>query len=202
MKNPTLTSATVALAAAAIVIPVQSAQAKVNFGSELNPTIQPSNSLPGLACDQMDPSTTCSFVMNEAYGRPDGGEMAPVAGTLKRVRVISGGAGSFQLQLVKAREVGGVWQAKVKAEGPQITVTGQSQANWDTDNYKVESFKVNMPIKKGWRLSMKSTTTSAVRCSSGGDNTLLFQPPLTPGSGFRPATGDDGCWTLIEGVIK
>ena len=140
--------------------------------------------------------------MNEAYGRPDGGEMAPVAGTLKRVRVISGGAGSFQLQLVKAREVGGVWQARVKAEGPQITLTGQDQANWDTDNYKVESFKVNMPIKKGWRLSMKSNTTSAVRCSSGGDNTLLFQPPLTSGSGFQAATSDDGCWTLIEGVIK
>lgn len=175
---------------------------KVKFGSVLNPTIQPSNSLPGLYCDQMNPATTCSFVMNEAYGRPDGGEKSPAKGTLKKVKVIAGGAGSFQLQLVKAKEVAGVWQAKVKAQGPVITVEGQDQANLDSDSYKVEAFKVNMPIKKGWRLSMKSSSTSAVRCSSGGDNTLIFAPPLQSGAGFEQASGDDGCWPLIEGVVK
>ena len=39
-----------------------------------------------------------------------------------------------------------------------------------------------------------------VRCSSGGDNTLLYTPPL--GSSFRPATSTDGCWILIEAVIR
>jgi len=118
------------------------------------------------------------------------------------VRVISGAAGTFQLQLVKAKEVNGVWQAKVKAQGPTINLTGQDDSNWDTDNYKVEVFKVHMYIKKGWRLAMKATSTSAVRCSSGGDNTLIFTPPLASNQGYRPATSDDGCWPLIEGVVK
>ena len=83
-----------------------------------------------------------------AYGRPDGGEKAPAQGTLKRVRVIAGGPGSFKLQLVKSKNVGGVWKSRVKAVGPKITYTGQSAENWDMDNYKVESFRVNIPIRR------------------------------------------------------
>lgn len=202
-KSTAIAGAAAVLTLAGTVIP-GSAQAapKVKFGSALNATVQPSNSVPGLYCDPLDLTAKCSFVMNEAYGRPDGGEKSPVTGTLKKIRVISGAPGTFTLQLVKAREVGGEWQAKVKATGPQITVTGQQQANWDNDDYLVEKFPVNMYIKKGWRLSMVATKTSAVRCSSGGDNTLLYQPPLQSGSDYRNATGDDGCWPLIEGVVK
>jgi len=192
-----------ALTLAGTLIPgAAQAGPKVKFGSTLDATVQPSTSGPGLYCDPLNLAATCSFVMNEAYGRPDGGEKSPVTGTLKKVRVISGTAGSFQLQLVKARQIAGEWQAKVKATGPEITVVGQGDANWDNDSYRVEKFPVNMHIKKGWRLSMVSTKTSAVRCSSGGDNTLLYQPPLQSGSDYRNATGDDGCWPLIEGVVK
>ena len=199
-KTTTIAASAIALTLAGTVIPTQANAAKVKFGSELNETVQPSNSLPGLDCDPMQPQ--CSFVQNEAYGRPDGGEKAPRTGTLKRVRIIAGGTGSFKLQLVKSKNVGGVWKSRVKAIGPKINYTGQSTDNWDTDNYKVESFRVNIPIKKGWRLAMKSRTTSAIRCSSGGDNTLIHTPPLVRRAPFTSATGDDGCWMLIEGVIK
>ena len=201
-KTPIIAAAAITLTMAGTVIPTQANATKVKFGSELNETVQPSNSLPGLPCDPMNPGASCSFVQNEAYGRPDGGEKAPHKGTLKKVRVIAGGPGSFTLQLVKSKQVGGVWQSKVKAVGPTILYSGQSDQNWDFDIYKVETFRVNMPIKKGWRLAMKSSGTSAVRCSSGGDNTLLHNPPLGLGWGFQPVTSDDGCWTLIEGVIK
>lgn len=199
-KTTTIAASAIALTLAGTVIPTQANAAKVKFGSELNETVQPSNSLPGLDCAPMQPQ--CSFVQNEAYGRPDGGEKAPRAGTLKRVRVIAGGPGSFKLQLVKSKAVGSVWKSRVKAIGPKINYTGQSPDNWDTDNYKVESFRVDIPIKKGWRLAMKSRTTSAIRCSSGGDNTLIHTPPLVRRAPFASATGDDGCWMLIEGVIK
>ena len=199
-KTTTIAASAIALTLAGTVIPTQANAAKVKFGSELNETVQPSNSLPGLDCAPMQPQ--CSFVQNEAYGRPDGGEKAPRAGTLKRVRVIAGGPGSFKLQLVKSKAVGSVWKSRVKAIGPKINYTGQSPDNWDTDNYKVESFRVDIPIKTGWRLAMKSRTTSAIRCSSGGDNTLIHTPPLVRRAPFASATGDDGCWMLIEGVIK
>lgn len=201
-KSAVLATSAVALTVAGTLVPTQANAAKVNFGSELNETVQPSNSLPGLACDWIDPSVECSYVQNEAYGRPDGGEQAPADGTLKKVRVIAGGPGSFTLQLVKSKLIGGVWNSKVKATGPTFFYNGQSMANWDADVYSTETFRVNMPIKRGWRLAMKTTDTSAIRCSSGGDNTLIHYTALLPGWSFEPVAGTDGCWTLIEGVIK
>lgn len=187
---------------ALLIAPSFASAGLVKFGSKLNSTVQPSNSLPGLDCEHQDQSKSCTFVMNEAYGRPNGGEKAPKSGILKRIRVISGGPGSFRLQLTKAKEVSGEWQGKATRNGPKIKLKGQTQANFDSDVYKVETFKVEMLIKKGERLSMKAKKTSAIRCSSGGDNTLIFIPPLLAGGGFKSVTNDDGCWPLIEGVIK
>lgn len=201
-KTAIIATSALALTMAGTIIPTQANAAKVKFGSELNETVQPSNSLPGLYCDPLDLAAYCSFVPNEAYGRPDGGEAAPYSGTLKKVRVIAGGPGSFSLQLVKSKQFGDFWQSKVKAVGPEFHYMGQSAQNWDTDTYNVETFRVNMPIKRGWRLAMRTTDTSAVRCSSGGANTLIHNPPLASGWGWQHASTDDGCWMLIEGVIK
>lgn len=202
-RKPAAIAAT-AVALAAIGLPA-TAQAgdygKEKFGAKLTTSVQPSNSMPAHPCDAMDAAAMCTFVMNEAYGRP-GAEKAAKSGKLKKVRVTSGGAGTFRLQLVKARYKDGAWQAKVKKDGPMIEVQGQGQDNWDTDAYNVETFKVNMKIRKGWRLAMQAQSTSAVRCSSGGDNTLVFTPQLHKGWGWQQASDTDGCYPLIEGVIK
>jgi hypothetical protein len=202
MKMKTaVASAAIVLMMAGAVAPAQAGGNKAKFGSKLNHSIQPSNSVPGLLCDEMNPTKECTFVMNEAYGRPNTGHKAPTKGKLKKIKVISGDTGSFRLQLVKVKEKNGVLKAKVKAEGPMIHLQGQDQQNWETDKYKVEKFKVNMKIKKGWRLAMKATHTTAVRCSSGGDNTLIF-PAISKGQSWQTPTDDDGCWPLIEGIIK
>jgi hypothetical protein len=39
-----------------------------------------------------------------------------------------------------------------------------------------------------------------LRCSSGGTNQLLFQPPLPVGGPFEKADDDDGCWLLLEAI--
>ena len=133
--------------------------------------MQPSNSLPARDCRHQNPGKSCTFVQNEAYGRPNGGEKSPVSGVLKRVRVIAGGKGHFRLQLTKARKVNGTWEAKAVRNGPVIRYKGQKPSNFNSDHYNVESFRVGIPIHKGERLSMRATKTSAIRCSSGGDNT-------------------------------
>lgn len=189
-------------AVALIVFAGSAGAATFKFGSKLNPTVQPSNSLPARDCQHQDPGKSCTIVMNEAYGRPNGGEKAPVNGVLKRVRVIAGGKGHFRLQLSKARKVNGTWEAKAIRNGPVIRYDGQKQSNFNSDHYKVESFQVGMTIHKGERLSMRATKTSAIRCSSGGDNMLIFMPPLLAGGGFKQAKSTDGCWPLIEGVIR
>lgn len=204
-KTRTLVYRTGILAAIAVVAmmiaPALGAAAPVKFGSKLNSTVQPSNSLPGLRCSQEAPGP-CTFVQEEAYGRPDGGELAPKTGTIKKIRLIAGGPGSFKLQIAKVKRstLFGSNEAKVVANGPRISYQGQTEANFEDDNYRVESFNVNVPVQKGQQLALKGNITSMVRCSSGGDNTLIYTPPL--GSSFRPATNTDGCWILMEAVIR
>lgn len=187
-------------AVAMMIVPALSAAAPVKFGSKLNPTVQPSNSLPGLGCGEA--AGPCTFVQNEAYGRPDDGELAPKTGTIKKIRLIAGGPGSFKLQIAKVKRstLFGTNEAKVVANGPRISYQGQTEANDEASNYNVETFDVNVPVKKGQQLALKGNITSMVRCSSGGDNTLIYTPPL--GSAFRPATNTDGCWILMEAVIR
>ena len=198
-----VTAAVAVVAAVALVAFAGPAAAKTfKFGSKLNPSVQPSNSLPARDCQHQDPGKSCTIVMNEAYGRPNGGEKAPAGGVLKRVRVIAGGKGHFRLQLTRARKVNGTWEAKAVSNGPVIRYKGQKQSNFDSDHYNVESFPVGMRIHRGDRLSMRATKTSAIRCSSGGDNMLIFMPPLLAGGGFKQAKSTDGCWPLIEGVIR
>jgi hypothetical protein len=183
------------------IVPATSMAAPVKFGSKLNPTVQPSNSLPGLKCSQEAPGP-CTMVQNEAYGRPDGGELAPKTGTIKKIRLIAGGPGSFKLQIAKVKRstLFGTNEAKVVHNGPRISYQGQTEANDESGSYRVETFNVNVPVKKGQQLALKGNITSMVRCSSGGDNTLIYTPSL--GSSFRPATSTDGCWILMEAVIR
>lgn len=214
MNRTTITSRTarraglvIALAGlfAAMIAPASGfAASPVKFGSKLNPTVQPSNSLPGLKCSQEVPGTACTMIQNEAYGRPDGGELAPKTGTIKRIRLIAGGPGSFKLQIAKVQRstLSGTNKAKVVYDGPRINYTGQAEANFDSGNYKVESFPVNVPVKKGQQLALRGNITSMIRCSSGGPNTLIYTPPLLSGSPFRAASDTDGCWILMEAVIR
>jgi len=190
-----------AIAAVAMMIaPAIGAAAPVKFGSKLNPTVQPSNALPGLDCGEL--AGPCTFVQQEAYGRPDGGELAPKTGTIKKIRLIAGGPGSFKLQIAKVKRstLFGTNEAKVVANGPRISYQGQTEANDEAGSYRVETFDVDVPVKKGQQLALKGNITSMVRCSSGGDNILIYTPPL--GSAFRPATNTDGCWILMEAVIR
>jgi hypothetical protein len=190
--------------AAAMVAPAQGlAAAPVKFGSKLNPTVQPSNSLPGLGCGMPG---VCTMVQNEAYGRPDGGEFAPKTGTIKKIRIIAGGPGSFRPQITTVKHSAaatlGATKAKVTYTGPQLSYSGQTEANYEEDSYKVESFNVSIPVKKGQQLALRGNISSMVRCSSGGDNTLVFSLPLRSGGPSQGATDADGCWILMEAVIR
>jgi hypothetical protein len=190
---------------AMMVVPAVGTASPVRFGSLLDPSVQPSNSLPGLNCEGAEtPGPTCTMVQEEAYGRPEGGQLAPKTGTIKKIRLIAGGPGSFRLQIAKVQQstLFGTDSAKVLYTGPKISYTGQTEANFEEDSYNVESFPVNVPVRKGQQLALQSSNTSMVRCSSGGENTLIYTPPLLAGAAFRPATGHDGCWILMEAVIR
>ena len=193
-------AAALASLALALVPAAGVASAPVKFGAKLNSTVQPSNSLPGLTCNGPEtPLTSCTMVLNEAYGRPNGGELAPKTGTIKKIRLIAGGPGSFRLMAVK--HINGT-DAKVTRRGQKISYRGQVESAEEEGDYRVESFDVDMQVKKGMQLAIRGNITSMIRCSSGGDNTLIYSPPLFLGGSFTPATSTDGCWLLMEAVIK
>ena len=192
----------VLLAAIALLALPGSSMATSKFGAKLTPDVQPSNASEPHSCDPPEAvSGPCTRVLMDAYGRPDR-PTAPKRGTIKRIRLIAGAPGTFQLQIVKAKAA--AQQAKLVRNGPVINYQGQDYTDPESDpeTYKVESFKVNVPVKKGQSLAIRSSSTSMLRCSSGGPNQLIFQPPLSLGSPFRTATDTDGCWLLLEAVVK
>ena len=85
--------------------------------------------------------------------------------------------------------------------GQRISYRGQVESAEEEGDYKVESFDVDMKIKKGEQLALRGSITSMIRCSSGGDNTLIYTPPLFLGGYFTPASDTDGCWLLMEAVV-
>jgi hypothetical protein len=190
----------VALTAAAALLVVPAGQAATfKFGSKLNNTVQPSNAGSGHYCVESNHAQKCTWLMNEAYGRPNGGEKSSKNGTIRQIRLIAQVKGSFRLLIVKVQKSGDKYKAKVIVRGPTIKYKGQPDPN---EPYKVETFNVHLAVHKGERLAINTNKTSLLRCSSGGDNTLLYKPPLLLGQAFRKNTDDDGCWMLIEAVAK
>lgn len=185
-----------AAAAATLAIPATQADAAVKFGAKLTPEVQPSNASPAHECEPAPGK--CTRVSMEAYGRPDGGHKAPKSGTIKKIKIIAADAGKFRLQLARAKA--NQEKAKVTYTGPKLSYHGQTDPM--ALDYEIEKFKVNVPVKKGDHLGILSRKTSMLRCSSGGPNQLLFQPPLSVGGPFETADETDGCWLLLEAKIK
>jgi hypothetical protein len=191
--------------AAAMAAPASSlASTPVQFGAKLSSMTDPANSTPARPCDEMAPGKACTMIENQARERPDSLITAPKSGTIKQVRLVAGGPGSFQLQIaqVKRSTLFGTNEAKVVRNGPVIHYTGQTEANFEEGVFKVESFKVSVPVRKGQYLAIKAKSTSALYCAGGGNDILTYQASLMAGGSFRPATSTDGCDLLLGATIR
>jgi hypothetical protein len=174
------------------------------FGAKLATNTQPSNSMPGRTCD--NPNAKCTWIMVDAFKRPGTrfhGSRAPRNGTIKKIRLIAGGPGSFRLQLAQVKKPANGdlrnARARITRSGRLINYQGQPDAN---EPYVIESFKLNLKVKKGEHLALKARRMRAVRCTSGGPETLLFQPSLKVGGPFKKAGDNSGCNLLIQAILK
>jgi hypothetical protein len=177
-----------------VLVATSDASAATKFGAKLTKNTQPSNSTPAHPCEP-NPGK-CTRVSMEAYGRPDGGEKAPEDGVIEQLRIIAGDEGSFRPVLAKAKP--GQEKAKVTYRGSKLHYDGQGPGF--NEPYKIEKYNVHIPVDEGEYLGIESKKTSMLRCSSGGPNQLLFQPPLDVGGPFEIADATDGCWLLMEAV--
>jgi hypothetical protein len=192
-------SLAMAAVGAALMIAPAAGQATTTFGSNVGPDVQPSNANEPHTCEETTGTPgACTWVENEAYtnGDPNVQTRSPKTGTIKRISWIAGAPGSFRFQVVKVKADG---SAKATFESKQIAYQGQAA---DEEPYEVESAKVKAPVKKGQYLAIEASETSMLRCSSGGPNTLLYQPALQPGNPFQAQTADDGCWLLLQAKVK
>jgi hypothetical protein len=186
----------VAVLAGAFLAATAAAEGAYRFGSELTPEVQPQ---PGQRCDPTHPKRACTWIMNEAVGRPNGGHRAKRRGTITKIRIIAHDEGRFRLQIARAHETASGYEGKVVRNGPIIEFDGQPN---QLDPFVVESFRVNIPVRKGDRLAIRTKKAEILRCGGGGESTLLFYPPLVPGTGFRANSDTHNCLLLIEAVVR
>lgn len=173
----------------------------VSFGAKLNSHSQPSNAFDGQPCEPK--TVACTRVMTEAYRRPDPetDQVAPKNGTIGKIMIVAGVPGKFRLDLVKAKV--GKQKAKLVAVGPVIHYLGQGTGDQDNGPpYTVETFKVNLKVKKGEFLAVQAKKISFEYCSGGGDSQLTFEPPLALETGYHHTNHVDGCLMLLEAVYK
>jgi hypothetical protein len=182
-------AATFTLLLVAISASAASASSPVRFGAKLTTNTQPSNSSPAWDCEP-NAGQSCTRVMTEAYGR--GTPKAPKDGTIVKIRLIAGEAGSLTVFIAKVKDD---IKAKVVRKGPTLHFNGQPEDGLD---YTIEKFPVNIHVNKGEVLAFKSTTTSVLRCNGGGNHQLIFQPRLVVGDPYQQADETDGCYMLIE----
>jgi hypothetical protein len=186
------------------------AAAATRFGSKLDNETQPSNAGQGRWCDEFTqgeedpPHPNCTWVMMEAYGRPVSNpgpdHRAPRNGYIDKVRVVACAPGSFRLQIARVKPV--LQQARIVRQSGVINYAGDPD-NCDDETYTVNTINIpNIYIAKGQYLAVRAKKVGFLRCSSGGPNILLFDPRLVVGGGYQTADADDGCWLLLEAVMK
>ena len=175
------------------------AQTPAHFGANLNAFTQPSNAGRGIFCSVSTARPDCSWVLMQAYqcefGHCVNGHLAPKDGTIASVSLIACFPGSFTLQIANANPK--KKQAAVFTSGPVITYNGDHR-HCHGNRFDIENFLVNVEVKQGDYLAVDTQKLGFVRCSGGGDNILLFAPPLPDGGLPRPASGSDGCFMLLE----
>jgi len=163
------------------------------FGARLDSNAFPSNAYQGQECP--DPGA-CTRVMNRAY---NGGIVeAPRAGYVDKIKVVGGVPGSFRLFFVKVKP--GTHEAKAVKKGPVIDYQGQPDtAGGDV---VIETFDIaDISVQKGWRIAIKSSDPSTLRCDSG-NGSYTYQPGLVVGDSYRDETDSSSCAILVKAIYR
>jgi hypothetical protein len=189
-----------AVAAAAIgalaLVPGSASARTTWFGSSLNH--EPANA--GSVCSDDDSAPQCTRV-GSYYPGFSGRAKASSNGTVVRVKIYAQGPMTFRFQIVRTRHIAQnhqQGQAKLVINGPKLTALGPVD---DSGEYRVETFKVKLPVHKGDSLAIATDTNTAEYCSDGTPGQLTFAPRLS-GHGYRASTGYTGCLLLVQAVVK
>jgi hypothetical protein len=169
------------------------------FGAKLNR--EPDNSAPPHSCSQDGgPGVTspCTRVLvSSETGFAGGNLKSPSNGVITKFKVRAGAAGKVRFKLVRLKNVtNNSAQGKARAKSKQFQVQGNG---FNAAN-PIETFNVNIKVKKGDYLAIDSSSTSVLRCTSGSVRQLLWSPRLKIGDPFRTNDGDGSCTLMVQAV--
>jgi hypothetical protein len=170
------------------------ASAQEVFGSRLNHQLTPPQ-----FCDQNDRAKICSWVLETGQNNA-ARTRAPRDGVIGKIRLMACSPGTFVLQIAQAQPQND--RAKVSRSGPLINYVGDNR-NCNTNNFQIEEFTVNVPVKQGDFLAV-ATNRVAFLYNASGDGSILFAPPLPDRGPIRAASEDvdgDG-FLMIQAVLK
>jgi hypothetical protein len=182
----------VSLVVASIAPMSVSAASPLRFGAKLTNSTQPTpRERCGETVGRSDPRT-CTWVAVEAFEN-GGHERAPKVGTIGKVRIVSCIGGSFTVQVARAKTSQD--QAKIVRSGPTLTYVKDTQSGGcggpNGDNYKIQSFSVNLHVDQGDYIAVKGTKIGFIHNSSSGD-ALVFEPRLATGGAYQTADTSTG----------
>jgi len=173
--------------------------APVAFGAKLTKFSQPT---PPEKCDRnagIPDNATCTWVATTAFENGDHFK-APKDGTIKQLKLISCVAGTFTLQIARVRFA--QHQAKVVRNGPVINYAADPRGlnncgGPDGDDYIIQTFAVNVHVDTGDYIAVRAKRLGLIH-NSGGGNTFLFAPPLTPGGAFEVRDGESSADLMLR----
>jgi len=184
------------------LLSVAAAATSLTFGSTLNAPPTPSD--PPATCDtsgvtnqDLGPCTRVA-IGYAATGAAAGAVRAPMSGVIRRVRIRAGTPGTLRVTLVRVRNLdkpGGEGEAQAVSRGALLRVQAERPST------PIESFPVNLKVRRGDYLALQGSSISAMRCQGGDTEQLLYFPPLTPFGAWGKAGGFDDCTLLVQATV-
>ena len=170
------------------------------FGAKLNR--QPDNSAPAHSCadDGGELASPCTRVLVASETGLAGGNLtAPRDGVITQFKVRAGAAGSIKFKLVRLKNLN-LTTRSAKGKAVKKSKTFQVQGNGFNSSNFIETFSVNLKVKKGDYIGVDSSTTAAERCTQGSVRQLMWSPPLKIGDPFRTNQGNGNCTPMVQAV--
>jgi hypothetical protein len=199
-RRTALALATSAVAAAALA-PAGAHAATSSFGSSLNH--EPANA--GQTCTDLGLLAPKCTHVGSYYPGTSGKARAPRTGRIKQLKVYAQGPMTFRLKVASVKNVSANHKsakAKIAAVGPVLHAQGPTAQQQEDGTYRIETFKVNVKVKKGQELAIDTDANTAGYCADGSPYQTVFSPILKLGQNFRTNQTTDDCQLLMKAIVK
>lgn len=128
---------------------------------------------------------------------------APKDGTIDKLKLIAQQPGKFTFQLGRLKDLdsgAGTGKGKITRSGGTINYDASETKRGA--GYNIQTFNVDVAVKKGEYMAFKAKNFAAQTCTSGSERELLFRPPPAVGGPFQNEDANEDCTILVQSVYE